>query len=46
MHCHDIADGRKKSDLSRDFIRHAHAEGVLRTLELLDRAGFRLKRVA
>jgi hypothetical protein len=46
LHCHDVCDGRKKSRLSKDFIRHAHAEGVMRTLELLARAGYRLRKAA
>jgi hypothetical protein len=32
MHCHNIVDGREKILASRDEIRLAHAEGVMRTL--------------
>ena len=46
LHCHDVCDGRKKSRLEKAFIRHAHAEGVMRTLELLARAGYRLRKAA
>lgn len=28
--CHDIADGRRQTDLERDYVRLAHAEGVMR----------------
>lgn len=37
--CHDIADGRKRVDMERDFIRLAHAEGCLRTLNALVKDG-------
>lgn len=30
--CHDIVDGRVKTEMSRDIVRLAHAEGVLRTM--------------
>ena len=30
--CHDVIDGRRKSDFERDFLRLCHAEGVMRTL--------------
>lgn len=33
--CHEIIDGRRNVDLSREEIRLAHAEGVLRTLAKL-----------
>lgn len=31
-HCHDAVDGRANTDLERDFLRLAHAEGVMRTI--------------
>jgi hypothetical protein len=30
-HCHDVADGRKQIGWSRDAVRLAHCEGVMRT---------------
>lgn len=30
--CHDAVDRRANTDLDRDFVRLAHAEGVFRTL--------------
>jgi len=30
-HCHDLVDGRVKSDHGKDILRLAHAEGCLRT---------------
>ena len=38
-HCHDISDGRTRSDMTRDEIRLAHADGVMRTLYELVRMG-------
>lgn len=29
--CHDVVDGRKKSDFERDYVRMCFYEGVLRT---------------
>lgn len=37
--CHDAVDGRIKTDLSEEELRLAHAEGVMRTLVLLQRKG-------
>ncbi|WP_372809363.1 DUF1364 domain-containing protein [Litorivivens sp.] len=35
-HCHDVCDGRTSADhISRDQIRLAHAEGVMRTQKML-----------
>lgn len=31
--CHDLVDGRIKTEHSRDIVRLAHAEGCLRTVE-------------
>lgn len=41
FHCHQIVDGREKMQhgQSRDQIRLAHAEGILRTLLALQRLG-------
>ena len=33
--CHDAVDGRTSTDLDRDFLRLAHAEGVMRTIAAL-----------
>ena len=33
--CHDVADGRRKSDLEWGFVRLCHAEGVMRTLDMV-----------
>ena len=39
-HCHDVADGRRTvSYHTRNDIRLAHAEGVLRTFDILKREG-------
>lgn len=38
-HCHDVVDGRVKSEHSRDIIRLAHAEGVFRTQMQLKQEG-------
>ena len=37
--CHDIVDGRVRTDLDEDEIRAAFAEGVMRTLVLLHKKG-------
>ncbi len=38
--CHDLVDGRTKTQMSREIIRLAHAEGVLRTqAEIRKRGG-------
>jgi hypothetical protein len=45
-HCHGICDGRIKSDMDRDHIRLAHAEGVLRTLAWLASEGYEMRKAA
>ena len=37
--CHDAVDGRIKTDLSEEELRLAHAEGVMRTLVILEKKG-------
>lgn len=37
--CHDAVDGRIKTDLSEEELRLAHAEGVMRTLVVLQKKG-------
>ena len=37
--CHDAVDGRIKTDLSEDELRLVHAEGVMRTLVILQKKG-------
>lgn len=37
--CHDAVDGRTKTDLTEDELRLAHAEGVMRTLVILEKTG-------
>ena len=37
--CHDASDGRLKTDLSRDEIQTAFAEGVMRTQQILIKQG-------
>ena len=37
--CHDVADGRKPTEHSRDVVRLAHAEGVFRTQMQLKEEG-------
>ena len=37
--CHDAVDGRIKTDLSEDELRLTHAEGVMRTLVILQKKG-------
>ena len=37
--CHDAIDGRMRTDLTEDELRLAHAEGVMRTLVILEKAG-------
>lgn len=43
--CHSVCDGRVSANLTREQIRLAHAEGVIRTLEILDSMGYELKLV-
>lgn len=38
-HCHDVVDGRKKTEHDRDVVRLAHAEGCLRTVAALVKDG-------
>jgi len=45
-HCHDVCDGRIKTNLERDYVRLAHAEGVLRTLAVLNAEGYEMRRAA
>ena len=37
--CHDVCDGRIKTDLSEEELRLTHAEGVMRTLVILEKKG-------
>ena len=37
--CHDAIDGRKKTSHSRDYLRLAHLEGMLRTFAILSDEG-------
>ena len=37
--CHDAIDERVRTDLSHDELRAAHAEGVMRTLVILEKEG-------
>ena len=37
--CHDCADGRIKTNYSREQLRLWHAEGVMRTLAQLEKEG-------
>lgn len=37
--CHDAIDRRAHTDLERDYVRLAHAEGVFRTQAILAREG-------
>jgi hypothetical protein len=37
--CHDAIDRRTHKDTERDFLRLAHAEGVLRTIDQLTKEG-------
>lgn len=44
-HCHDGADQRRKIEgYTRDMLRLAHAEGVMRTLAELERIGYNLRK--
>ena len=36
-HCHDLVDGRVKSDHDKMALRLAHAEGVMRTVDEIRR---------
>lgn len=38
-YCHSIVDRRVESDFKHEYLRHAHAEGVMRTLAILADAG-------
>jgi hypothetical protein len=31
--CHDVVDGRMKTDIPRDYVYQAHIRGVFRTLK-------------
>jgi len=37
--CHDATDGRMQTEFSRDTLRLYHAEGVMRTLAIIERDG-------
>jgi len=37
--CHDLVDGRRRSIYSKTEIRLWHVEGVIRTLEILEKEG-------
>ncbi|WP_301673828.1 DUF1364 domain-containing protein [Neisseria blantyrii] len=37
--CHDAVDERVRMDLTHDELRAAHAEGVMRTLVILEKEG-------
>lgn len=37
--CHDAVDERVRTDLTHDELRAAHAEGVMRTLVILEKEG-------
>ncbi|MNY67802.1 hypothetical protein D3C86_2054580 [compost metagenome] len=37
--CHDACDGRAKTEYSHDELRLMHAEGVVRTIDILVREG-------
>jgi hypothetical protein len=37
--CHDAIDRRAHTDLERDYVRLAHAEGVMRTIAQLRKEG-------
>ena len=37
--CHDAVDGRAPSVMPRELLRLYHAEGVMRTLAMLEREG-------
>lgn len=43
--CHDAVDGRVLTGISHDMVRLAHAEGIIRTLAILDSMGYELKLV-
>lgn len=45
-YCHGVVDGRIKTDLDPEFIRLAHAEGVLRTLAQLAAEGWQMRKAA
>jgi len=37
--CHDVIDGRVTTPVTRDMVKLWHLEGVVRTLEALEREG-------
>jgi hypothetical protein len=37
--CHDVCDSRVKTKFTREYVRLAHAEGVMRTFAQLRREG-------
>ena len=39
FHCHNIVDGRTRTDLEWDFLRYAHSMGVIRTMSELVKIG-------
>lgn len=36
MNCHQLVDGSSRPGMSKEYLRLAHAEGVIRTLAALD----------
>ncbi|HEC9150304.1 TPA: DUF1364 domain-containing protein [Salmonella enterica subsp. enterica serovar Javiana] len=38
--CHDVIDGRVKTDIAQDTLRLYHAEGVFRTQQIWREEGF------
>lgn len=45
-YCHSVCDGRIKTAHDREYVRLAHAEGVLRTLAILASEGYAMRKVA
>lgn len=45
-YCHDVCDGRIHTAHDREFVRLAHAEGVMRTNAILAAEGYQWRRVA
>lgn len=37
--CHEVVDGRRKSNYNHDYIRASHLEGVIETLRKLNAKG-------
>jgi hypothetical protein len=37
--CHDVLDGRVKTDIDRQYLKLAHYEGVMETLTMLEEKG-------